>query len=143
MRSTRRGTTSVSGTDDWVVDASVLVDLVVGGTTSAASAVALAGRRLHAPAHVDVEVTSALARLLRAGAIDASSADVALDAFTRAPLERHDLAPLTLGAWKRSSALRVADAFYVELARQLGTRVLTVDERLARASSLAVLPATD
>jgi predicted nucleic acid-binding protein len=37
----------------------------------------------------------------------------------------------------------VADAFYVELAHVLGTRVLTVDARLARASSLAVLPPTD
>jgi hypothetical protein len=30
-----------------------------------------------------------------------------------------------------------------ELAHVLGTRVLTVDARLARASSLAVLPPTD
>jgi predicted nucleic acid-binding protein len=66
-----------------------------------------------------------------------------LAAFTRAPLERHDLSALTPGAWKRASALRVADAFYVELAHVLGTRVLTVDARLARASSLAVLPPTD
>lgn len=131
------------GTDDWVVDASVLVDLVIGGTTAAASAEALAGRRLHVPAHVDVEVTSALARLLRAGALGRSRARAALAAFTRAPLERHELPPLTAGAWKRSSAMRVADAFYVELAHQLGTRVLTVDARLARASSLAVLPSTD
>ena len=130
-------------TDDWVVDASVLVDLVVGGTTATASAAALAGRRLHVPAHVDLEVTSALARMLRSGLLDKSRAGAALTAFTRAPLERHDLSPLTPGAWKRSSALRVADAFYVELAHQLGTRVLTVDARLARASSLAVLPAGD
>ena len=83
---------------------------------------------------------SALARLHRAGALDGSSPGEALSAFTRAPLERHDLSPRTPGAWKRSSALRVADAFYVELAHQLGTRVLTVDARLARASPLAVLP---
>ena len=133
----------MTAADDWVVDASVLVDLVIGGTTAAACTGALAGRRLHAPAHVDVEVTSALARLHRAGALDESTAGEALSAFMRAPLERHGLSPLTPGAWKRSSALRVADAFYVELAHQLGTRVLTVDARLARASSLAVLPATD
>lgn len=129
--------------DDWVVDASVLVDLVIGGSTAAASAAALAGRRMHVPAHVDVEVTSALGRLLRAGVIDEPRADEALAAFTRAPLERHDLQSLVPGAWKRSSALRVADAFYVELAHRLGTRVLTVDARLARASSLAVLPPMD
>ena len=127
-------------TDGWVVDASVLVDLVIGGTTASASAAALAGRRMHAPAHVDVEVTSALARLLRAGILDESVADEAMSDFTQAPLERHDLPPLAPGAWKRASGLRVADAFYVELAHQLGTQVLTVDARLARASTLAVLP---
>ena len=143
MRSTRCAPTSVPMTDGWVVDASVLVDLVIGGTTAAASAAALAGQRLHAPAHVDVEVPAALARLLRAGVVDASTADEALAAFTRAPLERHDLPPLVSGAWKRASSLRMADAFYVELAHQLGTRVLTVDARLARASSLAVLPSEE
>ena len=126
--------------DGWVVDASVLVDLVIGGSTAAASAAALAGQQLHAPAHVDVEVTSALARLHRAGVIVEATARDALAAFTRAPLERHDLPSLTSGAWSRSAGLRVADAFYVELAHQLGTRVLTVDARLARASSMAVLP---
>ena len=129
--------------DGWVVDASVVVDLVIRGTTAAASATALAGRHLHAPAHLDVEVTSALARLHRAALLDESAVDAALTAFARAPIERHDLPPLTSGAWKRSAGLRVADAFYVELAHQLGTQVLTVDARLVRASSLAVLPSAD
>lgn len=126
--------------DAWVVDASVLVDLVIGGASSAASAAALVGGRLHAPAHVDVEVTSALARLQRAGVVSRPAAGRALAAFARTPLERHDLPALVSGAWKRSSALRVADAFYVELAHQLGTSVLTIDARLARASKIAVLP---
>ena len=126
--------------DAWVVGASVLVDLVIGGASSAASAMALVGGRLHAPAHVDVEVTSALARLQRAGVVSHRAAGHALAAFAMTPLERHDLPPLVSGAWKRSSAIRVADAFYVELAHQLGTSVLTIDARLARASKIAVLP---
>jgi len=95
---------------------------------------------LHVPAHVDVEVTSALARLHRAGLLTRAAAGRARAAFGQAPLTRHELPPLVAGAWKQSAGLRVADAFYVELARQLGTRVLTVDARLARASSYAVLP---
>ena len=55
-------------------------------------------------------------------------------------IERHDLPPLVAGAWRRTASLRVADAFYVELAHQLGARVLTVDARLTRVSNLAVLP---
>lgn len=126
--------------DSWVVDASVLVDLVIGGAASGACAEALAGRRLHAPAHVDLEVASALSRLHRAERITKAAATRAIRAFARAPLERHDLPDLVEGAWKRSSGLRVTDAFYVELAHQLGTRVLTIDARLARASTYAVLP---
>lgn len=127
--------------DSWVVDASVLVDLVIGGSSASACAEALTGHRLHAPAHFDVEVTSALARLHRSGLLTKVAAGRALAAFARAPVERHGLSELTSGAWKRSADLRVADAFYVELAHRLGTRVLTVDTRLARASTYAVLPA--
>ncbi len=134
--------TSVPSADTWVVDASVLVDLVIRGEAWRTSAEALAGRQLHAPAHVDVEVTSALARLHRASLISKAAARKALTAFGEAPLTRHELPALVPGAWRRSSGLRVADAFYVELAGILGTRVLTLDARLARATSLAVLPTT-
>lgn len=130
----------MSSSDSWVVDASVFVDLVIGGSSSAASRLALAGRQLHAPAHIDVEVTSALARLHRAGLMTKAAARRALTAFGQAPLTRHELPALVVGAWTRSSGLRVADAFYVELAHQLSTRVVTVDARLARASTYAVLP---
>ena len=136
----RPGTSSGFVADSWVVDASVLVDLVIAGASASSSAAALAGSRLHAPAHVDLEVASALARLHRAGVLSRPAAGRALAAFGGTPLERHDLPPLLAGAWKRSSALRVADAFYVELAHQLGTSVLTIDARLARASKIAVLP---
>ena len=124
----------------WVVDASVFVDLVIGGSSSDASREAMAGCELHAPAHVDVEITSALARLHRAQLITKAAARRALTVFGQAPVIRHELPSLVAGAWTRSSDLRVADAFYVELAHQLGMRVLTVDARLARVSTYAVLP---
>ena len=89
---------------------------------------------------MDVEVASALARLQRAGVLSKSAATRAVSRFGQAPLTRHELPPLVRGAWKRSADLRIADAFYVELAHQLGARVLTVDARLARATSYAVLP---
>ena len=126
--------------DRWVVDASLLVDVVIGGESADASRQALAGCQMHAPAHVDVEVASALARLHRADLLTKTAASRALTSFGQAPLERHPLPPLLAGAWKRSSSLRIADAFYVELAKQLDVTVLTVDARLARASTYAVLP---
>lgn len=126
--------------DSWVVDASVLVDLVIGGRSSEACRVAMAGRRLYAPAHVDVEVTSALARLHRGDFVSRAAAGRALKRFAQAPLTRCELPPLVSGAWRRSGDLRIADAFYVELAHQLASRVLTIDVRLARASTYAELP---
>lgn len=127
-------------TDRWVVDASVFVDLVIRGEAWQSSSEALSGRQLHAPAHIDVEVMSALARLHRAGHLTKAAARKAFTAFEQAPLTRHELPPLGTGAWTRSGGLRVADAYYVELASTLGVRVLTLDARLARATPLAVLP---
>jgi predicted nucleic acid-binding protein len=63
-----------------------------------------------------------------------------LTAFGKAPLTLHELPARVVGAWTRSSGLRVADAVYVELAHQLSTRVVPVDARLAHASTYAVLP---
>ncbi len=126
--------------DGIVVDASIFVDLVVKGRSWEASRDALAGRRLHAPAHVDVEVVSALARLHRASVIPKAAARRALTSFGQAPVIRHDVADLVPDAWTRSAQLRVADAFYVALAASLDMSVLTLDARLARATSYAVMP---
>ena len=120
-----------------VVDASVLVDLATQRRGWRTVAEALAGRPLHAPAHVDVEVMSALAQLQRAEVVSAAAAGAALDRFVAAPLQRHEMAPLVAGAWRRTERLRVANAVYVELASQLGMQVVTTDARLARASELA------
>lgn len=126
--------------DDVVVDASVLVDLAINGRSWEASRDALAGRRLHAPAHVDVEVVSAVARLSRASALTKVQARRALTVFGAAPITRHHVASLVTDAWKRATHLRVADAFYIALAASLDLSVLTLDARLVRASSYAVLP---
>ncbi len=54
---------------------------------------------LHAPAHFDAEVTSALGRLQRAGALTEADGDAALAELRQAPVVRHDLVPLLAGAW--------------------------------------------
>ncbi len=122
-----------------VVDASVLVDLATLRVGWRPIAATLAGSPLHAPAHVDVEVMSAIARLRRAEVLTAVTADAALNRFAAAPITRHPIPPLVTGAWGRLDRLRVADALYVELASRLGMRLLTSDARLARASDLALL----
>lgn len=123
----------------WVVDASCLVDLVIGAQGAAAVARHLAGHRLHAPAHVDVEVMSALARLVRGEVVSRAEARLALTRYAATPLTRHPLLELLPRAWERSQQLRVTDALYVQLAEHLDTRVLTSDARLARVSDRAVV----
>ena len=119
-----------------VVDASLLVDIAVRGERWTSAAEALRGRPLHAPAHVDVEVMSALARLVRAGRVAADEGRAALDRFRSAPITRHPIPDLLPGAWSRTGSLRVSDALYVELATSLELRVLSVDARLARDSDV-------
>lgn len=88
---------------------------------------------MHAPAHFDAEVASALGRMLRAGVLTVRQVDDALEEVRQAPVTRHDLTPLLAGAWERRDTLRVTDALYVELAERADMVLVTTDERLARA----------
>lgn len=120
-----------------VIDASVLVDLLVGTDYAAPAKKRLVGTVVHAPAHMDAEVLSALGRLQRAEVLTTAGVDDALSALSAIPVTRHSVAELAAGAWARRADLRLTDALYIELAARLRVQVLTTDHRLARASSLA------
>jgi predicted nucleic acid-binding protein len=117
-----------------IIDASVMVDLVAR-TSDRFSAVRarLAHTVMHAPAHLDAEVLSALGRMQRAGVLTVGQVDAALADLRQAPVTRHALAPLSRGGWARRATLRLADALYVELADTTSLLLLTTDQRLARA----------
>jgi predicted nucleic acid-binding protein len=98
------------------------------------------GHALHAPAHLDAGVLSALGRLQRAGQLAEPVTANLLDALAAAPIERHPLPNLLAGAWARRDDHRLVDALYVELAATLGRLpLLTSDARLARNCALAEL----
>jgi predicted nucleic acid-binding protein len=126
-----------------VVDASVLVDLLAGTEVAPAARARLANVVLHAPAHLDAEVLSALGRLNWAGELETGDVEAALVHLADLPLTRHDLSPLVAGAWARRTDLHLLDALYVELAERLGIRVLTTDHRLARACPVAQVITSD
>lgn len=88
-------------------------------------------------AHVDAEVLSALGWLERTGSLDAVEAADGLRALSELPLERHALQPLLRGSWASRKELRLVDGLYVELAWQLGMRLLTTDQRLAGSVPIA------
>lgn len=120
-----------------VVDASVLVDLFADTDCAAAAKARLTGTVMHAPAHLDAEVLSALGRLQRAGALTTPDVEAGITALTTIPVTRHPVAELAIGAWSRRADLRLTDALYIELGVRLQAPVLTTDHRLARGCAIA------
>jgi predicted nucleic acid-binding protein len=109
-----------------------MVEALIGTELGVAVRARLRGCDLHAPAHVDAEVLSALGRLRRGGLLDASAVTAGLHELATAPIERHRLAGLLAGAWSARDQLRLVDALYVELGGVLDATIVTTDARLAR-----------
>lgn len=117
-----------------VIDAAAVVDLICDfpaadpfrGVIQAATAVAV-------PAHVDAEVISALARLVRAGELSRPQERVELLATFGA--RRWPLQPLILPAWALLERIAARDALYVALAASLDATLVTTDGRLRRAAT--------
>lgn len=122
-----------------VVDASAMVDLLLDNELGGAVRRRLAGHALHAPAHLDAEVLSALGRLHRAGDLEAEDVESRLGFLVAAPVQRHDVSELLIGAWLRRHQLRLADALYVQLAVLRGLPLVTTDRRLSAAPSVDVV----
>jgi predicted nucleic acid-binding protein len=118
-----------------VVDASALVDLLAGSEYAAAVATRLRGTELHAPAHCEAEVLSALGRLHRGGHLSGEEVRTALTRLEGIPLHRHPVSGLLAGAWQLRASLRLLDALYITLGAQLTIPVVTTDQRLARGHS--------
>jgi predicted nucleic acid-binding protein len=133
-----------SATEAAVLDASAMVETLLGTQLGDVTRGRIRGRPLHAPAHLDADVLSALGRMYRAGELDATTVTTALEQLATAPIRRHPLAGLLIGAWRRRENQRLADALYVELADSLdAARLLTTDARLARSYGRAQLVALD
>lgn len=126
-----------------VLDASALVELLLGSPRGAWVRETLAKRgaergRLHAPAHLDVEVAQALRRIASAGEAPAERCGAALELLARFPLQRHLSAPFLARIWEYRGILTAYDAAYVVLAETLGCPLVTLDRRLAAAPGLPV-----
>lgn len=127
-------------TDLLVVDASAMVDLLVGSEHAAAIRSRMYDHALHAPAHLDAEVLSALGRLQRAGHLDEETVTTLISSLRSAPITRHHLPELLISAWELRHNLRLVDGFYVALAETLDALLITTDASLAKSSTVATLP---
>jgi predicted nucleic acid-binding protein len=123
-----------------VLDASAIVEMLLGTSLGIEVRKRVRDHQLHAPAHLDAEVLSALGRMHRAGDLQQASVAVALTELADAPIRRHPLAKLLAGAWERREHQRLVDALYSQLAASLDAPcLLTTDARLARCDSRAQL----
>ncbi|HUG49473.1 MAG TPA: type II toxin-antitoxin system VapC family toxin [Terrimesophilobacter sp.] len=118
-----------------VVDASAIVDVLVGSPRSAELTAVMRDKTLIAPELLDVEVCSALARLERASTLTRAQADEALGLYLELPVRRISHRNLRHQAWSLRHAVRIADAFYLACAIALDAPLLTLDRRLARSGA--------
>src|ERR1700684_1805565 len=129
MRRARSVTTVI------VADTSVLVvALADDGPDGDQARARLGGERLAMPELADLEGASVLRRQLRAGAIDARRAGLALDDLAALPARRAPHRPLLARCWELRDNLTIYDAAYVALAEAMDVTLLTGDGRLARAT---------
>jgi predicted nucleic acid-binding protein len=118
-----------------VFDASVVVDaLAVAGPAGHNARQALADQPiLQAPAILKAETTSGLRGLEARGELSPLRALTALDQVRRLDVRSYPISPFLGRIWELRSTLSVYDAWYVALAEELGTDLITADARLATA----------
>ena len=95
--------------------------------------ISLRSEELHAPHSIDLEITHALRRLVREGAVVPLRGDEAVSFLQALPLTRHAHTALLPRIWQYRHTLSAYDAAYVVLAETLGATLLTRDARLASA----------
>jgi predicted nucleic acid-binding protein len=93
----------------------------------------VADQDVHAPHLVDVEVASALRRMVGAGTLMANDGRDRLNAWSRVGLIRYAAAPLLGRVWELRNTVSSYDAMYVALAEGLECVLVTADARLGRA----------
>ena len=92
------------------------------------------GDALFAPAHLDVEVVSALRGMARGNAALDRVVPRALTHLASFPIRRMPLSPLLERMWELRSNVTAYDAAYIALAEKLGGVLITCDTKLAKAS---------
>lgn len=118
-----------------VVDASCLYEVLADGVRAEPVRQRLAGDPDHAAPHViDIEVLSVIRRHHLSGRLDETASRQAVDDLRDWPGERFGHQPLLGRVWELRATVRGWDAAYVALAEAFAATLVTLDDRLARAS---------
>lgn len=118
-----------------VVDASVIVDALLGGELGRAITSEMWRRgEKHAPVTIDAEVLHAVRRRWLRGDIPDTEARRVLAVFQTTRITRHPVQPLVDRMWALRHNITAYDAGYVALAEALNMPLLTRDHRLSQSA---------
>lgn len=116
-----------------VIDASAFLDAVDGRVPVVER---ITGEDIHAPHLLDIEVMSALRRLVAGGGLESSRAAEYRRLLAQADVRRHIHTPLLDMIWSLREMVSAYDAAYVALAAVLDAPLVTTDRRLGKLSAL-------
>jgi predicted nucleic acid-binding protein len=118
-----------------VADASAIVDVLLDSEAGEVTARLFdADETLHAPHLLDVEVVSAVRRMMARRAVVTEHGSLAVALLPRLPITRYPHEPLLPRMWELRDHLTAYDAAYVALAEALDAPLITRDAKLARTS---------
>jgi len=119
-----------------VVDASAVLEVLVGEPNGSLAARLAAEDVLHAPHLLDTEVLHVLRRLERRRDLTRSQVTAAREQFGMLAIDRYPHLPLSERVWELRTTLSAYDATYVALAEALDATLVTTDRRLAGANGI-------
>ena len=120
-----------------VIDSSVLVPaLSDDGSQGDQARASMRNDQLAAPGLIDVEVVSALRRLVRTEVVGVDRAQNAIDDLPFSPVIRAPHVRLVARVWELRDNLSAYDASYVALAEAMNCPLLTADRKLASAPGI-------
>ena len=124
-----------------VLDASVVVELLTNGQLAESIRNDLARRdeSFLVPHLIDVEVVSAIRRLLAGRRIDAHRSAQFLAGLASLPAERYAHTPLLGRIWELRHNFTAYDAAYIALAEATDSVLYTCDEKLRRVHRARVM----
>ena len=121
-----------------VVDASVMVTaLADDGADGALARQRTVGEQLLAPHLIDIEVVSALRRLVSAGERTEARALQAVNDLQNLRMQRVSHQRMLSRCWQLRSNMTAYDAAYVALAERTGLALVTADAKIANAPGIA------
>jgi predicted nucleic acid-binding protein len=117
-----------------VLDASVVVELLTNGTLADSIRSDLSGRdeSFVVPHLIDVEVVSAIRRLMAGQRLSAHRSEQFLAGLAALPAERYSHTPLIGRIWELRHNFTAYDAAYIALAEAMNATLYTADEKLCK-----------